>query len=134
MNYWNSIMEPLPTVIAICNFSVNWESDKLKDIFHGVCSPVSIERFDSKEAFYNILKQYFFFENDIYLVDISKKLFALYNGNAGMLFETIKLLQGQTIHSTDEQMTDLILNTAQQIHLHRFDEFSKIHVKLFAAL
>lgn len=134
LEYWNSIMEPLPTVIAICNFSVNWESGKLKDIFHGVCSPVSIERFDSKEAFYNILKQYFFFENDIYLVDISKKLFALYNGNAGMLFETIKLLQGQTIHSTDEQMTDLILNTAQQIHLHRFDEFSKIHMLVLRTL
>lgn len=134
LEYWNSIMEPLPTVIAICNFSVNWESGKLKDIFQGVCSPVSIEKFDSKEAFYNILKEYFFFENDIYLVDISQKLFALYDGNAGMLFETIKLLQGQTIHSTDEQMTELILNTAQQIHLRRFDEFSKIHMLVLRIL
>ncbi len=48
--------------------------------------------------------------------------------------KTIKLLQGQTIHSTDEQMTDLILNTAQQIHLHRFDEFSKIHMLVLRTL
>lgn len=134
LEYWKSIIEPLPTVIAICNFFVNWESEKLKDLFQGVCSPVSIEKFDSQEAFYNILKEYFYFENDVYLFDISQKLFALYNANAGMLFETIKLLQGQTIYCTDDQIAERMLNTAQQIHLRKFDVFSKTHLLVLRLL
>lgn len=134
LEYWNSNQEPLPTVIAICNFTVNWESGKLKDLFHGIVSPISIEKFDSEEAFYNILKEYFHFKNDIHLVDISQKLFSLYDGNAGMLFETIKLLQGQIIYTTDELNTEIILKTARQIHLRRFDEFSKVHMLVLRVL
>lgn len=134
LEYWNSIPEPLPTVIAICNFSVNWESGNLKERFHSVCSPVSIEKFDSKEAFYNILKEYLYFENDIYLADISQELFSLYDGNAGMLFETIKLFQGQISHFTDEQITERILSIAQKIHLQKFDEFSRSHLLVLRLL
>ena len=134
LEFWNSILEPLPTVIAICNFSVNWESGKLKEIFQGICSPVSIEKFDSQEAFYGVLKEHFHFKNDLYLVDISKKLFSLYKGNAGMLFETIKLLQGQTSYSTDEQVKEKFLNTAQQIHLRKFNEFTKTHLLVLRLL
>lgn len=134
LEFWNSILEPLPTVIAICNFSVNWESEKLKEIFQCICPPVSIEKFDSQEAFYGVLNEYFHFKNDLYLVDISKKLFSLYKGNAGMLFETIKLLQGQTIYSTDDQIKEKILSTAQQIHLHKFNEFTKTHLLVLRLL
>lgn len=134
LEYWNSILEPLPTVIAICNFSVNWESQKLKELFNGICCPVNIEKFDSKEAFYDILKEYFYFKNDIYLVNVSKKLFSLYDGNAGMLFETIKLLNGQTNYSTDEQNMEKILSVAQKIHLRSFNEFSKMHLLVLRLL
>lgn len=127
-------MEPLPTVIAICNFSVNWESQKLKELFNGICCPVNIEKFDSKEAFYDILKEYFYFKNDIYLVNVSQKLFSLYEGNAGMLFETIKLLNGQTNYSTDEQNMEKILSVAQKIHLRSFNEFSKMHLLVLRLL
>lgn len=134
LEYWNSILEPLPTVIAICNFSVNWESQKLKELFNGICCPVNIEKFDSKEAFYDILKEYFYFKNDIYLVNVSQKLFSLYEGNAGMLFETIKLLNGQTNYSTDEQNMEKILSVAQKIHLRSFNEFSKMHLLVLRLL
>lgn len=134
LEYWNSILEPLPTVIAICNFSVNWESQKLKELFNGICCPVNIEKFDSKEAFYDILKEYFYFKNDMYLVNVSQKLFSLYEGNAGMLFETIKLLNGQTNYSTDEQNMEKILSVAQKIHLRSFNEFSKMHLLVLRLL
>lgn len=134
LEFWKSLIEPLPTVLAICNFQLNWESSKLMDLFHGVFAPITIEKFDSEDAYYDILKEYFHFENDIHLDKIARQLFALYEGDAGLLFETVKLLKGQTSYVGDEEKTKQILKTAQQIHLRQFEEFSKVHMLVLSLL
>lgn len=134
LEFWKSLIEPLPTVLAICNFQLNWESSKLMNLFHGVFAPITIEKFDSEDAYYDILKEYFHFENDIHLDKIARQLFALYEGDAGLLFETVKLLKGQTSYVDDEEKTKQILKTAQQIHLRQFEEFSKVHMLVLSLL
>lgn len=133
LEYWNSLQYS-STVVAICNFTIEWESHKLKEIFYNMISPVTIEKFDSYEAFYDILKNYFEFENDIFLTELSEKLFELYDGSAEMLFETLKLLRGKTNYINDEQTVQAVLKTAQQIHLRQFTEFNKTHMLLLGLL
>lgn len=133
LELWNSIIEGQPTIIAICNFELNWESGKLANMFRGVTAPISIEKFDSGTAFYNILSEHFEFANTVKLETVADRLFRLYDGNSRMLFETIKLLAGKRLTSDDE-MASLIYSTAQNIHLHRFEELGKVHLLVLRLL
>lgn len=133
LELWNSFPKKQPTVVAICNFELDWESSKLFSIFRGVNAPVSIERFDSEAAFHGILREHFNFENDVKLEMVARTLFKLYNGNSRMLFETVKLLQGKVAVNDDEKM-ELIYNTAQNIHLRSFKELNRTHLLVLRLL
>lgn len=134
LEFWNSLKDPMPIVVAVCNFELNWESHQLKNTFQGIISPISIERFDTEYAFYEIMKDHFYFKNDLYLLEISKQVFSLYDGDARLLFETLKLLKGQVSSATDESKKEQILNVAQQIYVRSFDGFSKIHLQVLQLL
>ena len=134
LEFWNSITESHPTIIAICNFDTIWESKKLQNMLHRVASPINIDRFDSSDAFYDILKENFDFENDFNLANISKQLYKFYDGSSKLLFETIKLLEGQMTILDDEKKVEQILKIAQQIQFGCFDEFSKSHLLVLRLL
>ena len=134
LEFWNVLCEPQPPFVVICNFELNWESCKLLNILHGIATPISIDRFDSETAFYDIIKENFAFESDINLLTVSKQLFTLFEGSSRLLFETIDLLQGKTALHSDEETTTQIINMAHQIQLHRFDGFSKSHMLVMRLL
>ena len=56
--------------MAICNFEITWESREVFNLFQRIVAPVNIEKFDSETAFYDILKEYFIFENDVNLLTV----------------------------------------------------------------
>lgn len=128
LEFWNTLCEPQPTFVVICNFELNWESCKLLNTLHGIAAPISIDKFDSETAFYDIIKENFVFENDVNLLAVSKQLFTLFEGSSRLLFETIALLQGKATLSSDEEKTAQIISMAHQIQLQCFDGFSKSHM------
>lgn len=134
LEFWSSLFEPQPTIVAICNFEFVWESPKLLNIFHGIIAPISIDKFDSETAFYDIIKEHFIFENDINLLTISKQLFTLFEGSSKLLFETIELLNGKMDFQKDEEKMLQIINMASQIQLRRLDGFSKSHMLVMRLL
>lgn len=134
LEFWKALPQPRATIVAICNFELPWESDQLFNLFHGMNSPVNIESFDSDEAYNDILREYVQFENNANLERLSKKLFALYNGSSKLLFETIRLLQGQILFTRDQDIIEQIFSLAQQIHLRRFEKFSKVHLLVLRLL
>lgn len=134
LEFWNTLNEPQPTVIAICNFDLNWESSKVRNTFCGFDSPVSVERFDSETAFYDILKEYFIFENEINLETVAQKLFTLYDGQSRLLFETIKLAEGKIEPTREKENVTQILKIAQQLIVRNFDEFDRVHLLVLRLL
>lgn len=134
LEFWGALSEPQPTVIAICNFELNWESCKLLNIFHGIAAPISLDKFDSEAAFHDIIKEYFVFENDVNLLTVSGQLFTIFEGSSRLLFETIELLKGKMDFSNDEEKSAQIISMAHQIHLRRFDGFSKSHMLVMRLL
>lgn len=134
LEFWNTLCEPLPTFVVICNFELNWESCKLFNILHGIVAPISIDKFDSETAFYDIIKESIVFENDVNLLTVSRQLFTLFEGSSRLLFETIELLQGKVVASSDEEKTKQLISMAHQIQLQCFDGFSKSHMLVMRLL
>lgn len=128
LEFWGALSEPQPTIIAICNFGLNWESCKLLNILHSIAAPINIDKFDSKTAFYDIIREHFVFENNINLSTVSEQLYTLFEGSSQLLFETIKLLEGKTTTFKDEEKMIQIANMAYQVKMHRFSGFSKSHM------
>ncbi len=134
LEFWGSLFEPHPTVVVICNFEINWESCKLRNTLHGIATPISIDKFDSETAFYDVIKDHFVFENDVNLLKVSGQLFALFDGSSRLLFETIDLLKGKVDFPNDEEKIAQIISMAQQIQLRRFDGLSKSHMLVMRLL
>lgn len=134
LEFWNSIPKTHPTIIAICNFDISWESQKLQNMFSRVASPINIERFDSPDAYYGVLREHICFENDFILENVSKQLYNLYDGSSRFLFETLKLLEGKINDFDDETKVEQILKIAQQIKFGCFDDFSKSHLLVLRLL
>lgn len=132
--FWEVLLESKPTIVAICNFEIDWESRKVLNIFQRIVAPVNIEKFDSEAAFYDVLKEYFIFENDVNLLTVSKQLFALFDGSSRLLFEIIKLLEGKTELSNDKEKMAQIISMAHQIQLRCFNDFSKSHMLVMRLL
>lgn len=134
LEFWNTLKEPPPTIIAICNFDLNWESSKVRNTFCGFNSPVSVERFDSETAFYEVLKEHFTFENEINLEMVARKLFTLYDGQSRLLFETIKLVERKMDSTGENEKVTQILKIAQQLLVRNFDEFDRVHLLVLRLL
>lgn len=134
LELWSALSEPQPTIVVICNFELNWESCKLLNVFHSVAAPINIDKFDSETAFYDIIKEYFIFENNINLSTISEQLFTLFEGSSRLLFETIELLDGKMAFCKDEEKMVQIINMAYQIKLRCFNGFSKSHMLVMRLL
>lgn len=134
LEFWGTLFEPQPTFVVICNFELNWESCKLFNILHGIAAPISIDKFDSETAFYDVIKENFVFENDVNLLTVSGQLFTLFEGSSRLLFETIELLQGKVVSSSDEEKIAQIISMAHQIQLRCFDGFSKSHMLVMRLL
>ena len=134
LELWGTLLEPQPTVVVICNFELNWESCKLLNILHGIAAPISIDKFDSETAFYDIIKEHFVFENDVNLLTVSGQLFTLFEGSSRLLFETIELLKGKVAFCNDKEKMAQIISMAHQIQLRCFDGFSKSHMLVMRLL
>lgn len=134
LEFWGTLLEPQPTVVVVCNFELDWESYKLLNMLHGISAPISIDKFDSEIAFYDILKEHFVFENDVNLLTVSGQLFTLFKGSSRLLFETLELLKGKTSFSTDKEKMSQIISMAHQIQLRCFDELSKSHMLVMRLL
>lgn len=125
---------PHVTVVTICNFDIHWESEKLLSLFRNILPPFSIDKFDSESAYFEILKDCFRFENEVYLQETAKQLFNLYDGSSRLLFETIQLSQTKMALSKDGDKVRHILKLAQKIHLRQFDELTSTHLLILRLL
>jgi AAA+ ATPase superfamily predicted ATPase len=134
LEFWNALSEPHPTIVAICNFELSWESCTLLNTFHSITAPINIDKFDSSTAFYDIIKEHFVFESNVNLSTISEQLFTLFEGSSRLLFETIELLDGKTSLYNDEKKMIQILNMAYQIKARHFNGFNKSHMLVIRLL
>lgn len=134
LELWGTLLEPQPTVVVICNFELHWESCKLCNILRSVAAPISIDKFDSETAFYDIIKEHVVFENNVNLLTVSGQLFTLFEGSSRLLFETLELLKGKVDFCNDDEKMARIISMAHQIQLRCFDGFSKSHMLVMRLL
>lgn len=78
-------------IVALCDFDNHWESVKIYEIFHGVQNLIDIKRFDTESDYFTVLKDKIYFDNFEELKELAYELFMLYNGDAQLLFKTLKL-------------------------------------------
>lgn len=78
-------------IIALCDFDKNWESTKIKEIFYDIQELIDIQYFDAESDYFSVLKDNIYFDNTEILRELSHELFSIYNGNAQLLFKTLKL-------------------------------------------
>ena len=134
VQFWRALTRAQSTIIAICNFELDWESDRLNHLFAEVPAPVNIEQFDSEQAYFDVLKDSLYFENDTSLANLSKQLYALYDGNAQLLFETIKMLETDVPLANDRERISQILQIAQKIRFKKIEGLSNTHLLVLKLL
>lgn len=113
-------------VVAVCNFDLEWTSRDLKNIFKKISTSIEIGSFESDDAYFEVLRNEMHFENDIYLRQLSKQLYYLFDGRSQELFETIKLF-GKSDGLSDLEKKAGILETATQLHSHKLEDVTNVH-------
>lgn len=78
-------------IVALCDFDNHWESAKIYEIFHDVQELIDIQCFDTELDYFSVLKDNIYFDNTEELRNLANELFMLYNGDAQLLFKTLKL-------------------------------------------
>lgn len=127
IEFWRALATKTSTIIAICNFEQDWESNRLHQLFAEMPSPVSIEQFDSERAYFDILKDSVFFENDTVLKALSKQLYELYNGSSQLLFETINVFNGEKQSTSDRERVNNLLQIANKLRFNLMEGLSNTH-------
>ncbi len=120
-------------IIVICDFTYDWKSNSVKNIFENIFSPINIEQFDNEKAYYDVLEESIYFENGRLLSQISTFLFKEYKGNAYLLFETIKQLREQQTY-TDSEKIKIIHQIANRMTLKAFENLKQVDFLVLGAL
>lgn len=103
-------------VIALCNFDNPWESTKIYEIFCDIQEFIDIQCFDAEKDYLTVLKNNVYFDNIEELKELSYELFALYKGNAQLLFKTMKLY-GTDKFTNDYDRKDRFFRIANNLTL-----------------
>lgn len=112
-------------IITVCDFEKEWESKKIYTIFRDVPEFIDIKEFESSSDYFNVLKENIYFENFEILNQISVDLFRIYQGDARLLFKTIKIY-GENKESNDYERKTRILKIAQNLTMSSFRYTNKI--------
>ena len=112
-------------IITVCDFEKNWESKKIYTIFRDIPEFIDIKEFESASDYFNVLKENIYFENFEILNQISVDLFRIYQGDARLLFKTIKIY-GENKESNDYNRKTRILKIAQNLTISSFRYTNKI--------
>ena len=112
-------------IITVCDFEKDWESKKIYTIFHDIPEFIDIKEFESASDYFNVLKENIYFENFEILNQISVDLFRIYQGDARLLFKTIKIY-GENKESNDYNRKTRILKIAQNLTISSFRYTNKI--------
>lgn len=92
-NFAESFLKHNKYIIAICDFEKQWKSFLIQDVFRERPILINIKYFDTAKDYFDIIKEKIYFENMEYLKHVSNDLFKIYQGDAQLLFKTIKLYQ-----------------------------------------
>ena len=112
-------------IITVCDFEKDWESKKIYTIFRDIPEFIDIKEFESASDYFNVLKENIYFENFEILNQISVDLFRIYQGDARLLFKTIKIY-GENKESNDYNRKMRILKIAQNLTISSFRYTNKI--------
>lgn len=133
IEFWNNIDKNITRFVAVCNFKSKWNSELLYSIFKKVTTKVSVDNFDSYEAYCEVIKDFIFFENNTYLTQLSQKLFNIFKGNVAFLYETLQLYGDKQYISDSKQYND-ILSIAQGINCKNFGGINQIESIILSVL
>lgn len=78
-------------IVALCDFDNHWESAKIYEIFRDVQELIDIQYFDNESDYFSVLKDNIYFDNIEELRELACELYKIYNGDAQLLFKTLKL-------------------------------------------
>lgn len=112
-------------IITVCDFEKNWESKRIYTIFRDVPEFIDIKEFESSSDYFKVLKENIYFESFEILNQISADLFRVYQGDARLLFKTIKIY-GEAKESNDYDRKTRVLKIAQNLTMSSFRYTNKI--------
>lgn len=92
-------------IVVICDFEKKWRSLFVYDTFYERPILIDIKKFETSQDYFDIIKEKIYFENLEYLKQISNSLFEIYQGDAQLLFKTMKLYKNnQNSNDYDRQI------------------------------
>lgn len=121
-------------VIVICDMDKNWESNKIKEIFQERYCEISIEQFDDHKAYYDLLKNSIYFNNERKLIDLSSQLYNEFHGNSRIILKLIEEIGRAENLYNDEIKKKFILEKSSNLLTSCLINLNSIDCKILALL
>lgn len=125
LHFAENYVKQLGYVIVLCDYDKHWESKKMYEVFHNIQDLIDIQKFDTESDYFSVLKDNIYIDNTEVLKALAHELFALYNGDAQLLFKTLKLYKADE-NSNDYERKQHILKIANNLTL----KFIKLNNKV----
>lgn len=122
-------------IIAVCDTNTIWKSDHIKCTFNNMFSPISINKFDDEEAYFQLLNHKIYFNNDFYTRRLSKILYHKFDGNSLKIFQLIDLALNKIESlSSDDEREKVILKESDTIEKSIFNSIIYLQRFILSAL
>lgn len=111
----NSFSGDNNAVIVICDMDQDWESDSIKRVFQERYCEVNISSFDDSKAYYDLIRDKIYFNNERYLSNISADLYNAFHGDSRLILKLIDEISQMEGLDTDEQKKKAIYETCSNL-------------------
>lgn len=130
----NSFSTNTNMVIAICDIDQAWESNSIKQVFQEGYCEINIERFDNPKAYYDLIKNKIYFNNDRILESLSTHLFNEFRGDSRLILKLIDKISKMDNLNNDELKKKAILETCSNLLTSCLINLNQIEEKILALL
>lgn len=132
----NSFLGDTNAVIVICDMDQDWESESIKRIFQERYCEVNIASFDDSKAYYDLIRDKIYFNNERYLSNISADLYNAFHGDSRLILKLIDEICKMESLDTDEEKNKAIYEICSNLlssGLIRLDSMEKSILALLAS-
>lgn len=122
-------------IIVICDTDKTWTYNTLKEDLCGRFTRIDVNKYDDSNAYYDLVKHMLPFNNDQFLIDLSNKLFEVFQGSSQKIYKLINLIKkDDIIYFSDSQKTEYILKKAAILSYETIENLKNSSQEILAIL